>query len=222
MVRKGLLWNAVIIALMAVLAMATVASLPAGEMVPVHFGPDGQPDRFGPRSEVVIAFGVLIGTTALVAGLLAVLPGILPKADKVAQFEPVYLTVWIGITTFMGLVTAWVASTFVAGEAVHLRWLLLAFPALNIWLGNLMPKMRPNWIMGIRTPWTLTSDEAWVRTHRVTGRAMVGCGLLGAVGVVFSSVDWAIGYAVASGVLPLLFGVGYSYFAWRDAGDRRE
>ena len=105
------------------------------------------------------------------------------------------------------------------GEAAYLKLLLLGFPLLNIWLGNLMPKMRPNWIMGVRTPWTLTSDEAWVRTHRVTGRAMVGCEVSGAVGVVFSTVPWAIGYALAS---TLLFGVGYRYFAWRDAGDRRE
>ena len=222
MVRKGLLWNAIILAAMGVLAVVTVSALPGGEAIPVHFGPDGQPDRYGSRAEVVLAFAVLLGTTALVAGLLAVLPSILPKADKVAQFERVYLTVWLGTTVFMALVTAWVASAFLTGEAAHPKLLLLGIPLLIVWLGNLMPKMRPNWIMGVRTPWTLTSDEAWLRTHRVTGRAMVGCGLLGAVGVVFSTVPWAIGYAVASGLLPLLFGVGYSYFAWREAGDRRE
>ena len=103
MVRRGLLWNAIILAAMAVLAVTTVSALPGGEAIPVHFGPDGQPDRYGSRAEVVLAFAVLLGTTAFTVGLLAVLPRILLKADKIAQSERVYLTVWIGTTVLMAL-----------------------------------------------------------------------------------------------------------------------
>ena len=40
-------------------------------------------------------------------------------------------------------------------------------------IGNYLPKVRPNYMMGIRTPWTLTSDLSWDRTHRLGGRLFV-------------------------------------------------
>lgn len=44
-------------------------------------------------------------------------------------------------------------------------------------LGNLMGKVRPNFFVGIRTPWTLTSKRAWLKTHRVGGWVMTGFGI---------------------------------------------
>lgn len=44
--------------------------------------------------------------------------------------------------------------------------------------GNFMGRLRPNWFVGIRTPWTLASDEVWRRTHRLAAALMVGGGLL--------------------------------------------
>ena len=45
--------------------------------------------------------------------------------------------------------------------------------SLFVVIGNYLPKVRPNYMMGIRTPWTLTSDLAWDRTHRLGGRLFV-------------------------------------------------
>ena len=45
-------------------------------------------------------------------------------------------------------------------------------------IGNYLPKVRPNYLMGIRTPWTLASDLSWQRTHRLGGRLFVIEGLV--------------------------------------------
>ncbi|GMA56913.1 putative membrane protein [Alicyclobacillus sacchari] len=45
-------------------------------------------------------------------------------------------------------------------------------------LANYLPRVSPNWLVGIRTPWTLASDEAWRRTHRAAGALGVVAGLL--------------------------------------------
>lgn len=45
-------------------------------------------------------------------------------------------------------------------------------------MGNYMGKIRPNWFMGIRTPWTLSSDEVWNKTHRLGGKLFVLAGAL--------------------------------------------
>src|SRR4051812_48820884 len=49
---------------------------------------------------------------------------------------------------------------------------------LFILLGNFMTKLRPNYFIGIRTPWTLESKEVWIKTHRVVSRVMVLGGIL--------------------------------------------
>ncbi len=49
---------------------------------------------------------------------------------------------------------------------------------LLIVIGNLLPRARPNWFVGIRTPWTLSSDRVWEKTHRFGGRVFVAGGLL--------------------------------------------
>ena len=63
---------------------------------------------------------------------------------------------------------------------------------LLVLLGNYMGKLRKNFFIGVRTPWTLASDEVWARTHRLTGwlwaaagLALAIDGLLGANVVVF-------------------------------------
>jgi uncharacterized membrane protein len=81
-------------------------------------------------------------------------------------------------------------------------------------LGNYMPKVRSNWFVGVRTPWTLSNDEVWYRTHRLTGKVMVIAGL----GLLLSALlpaGWqvavAIALLVASGLVPVV----YSYWLFR-------
>jgi uncharacterized membrane protein len=85
---------------------------------------------------------------------------------------------------------------------------------LFVVLGNLMGKVRPNWFVGIRTPWTLSSKLSWTRTHRLggwlfvlMGLALVGSGLAG------SPAFLALAFALVVGCV--LFLCVYSYFVWR-------
>lgn len=92
---------------------------------------------------------------------------------------------------------------------------------LFIVLGNYMPKTRSNWFVGIRTPWTLSSEETWVKTHRFGGKLFVLIGIM----LVASGImrpDW-----VALALLPVSLAVGallwvYSYVVWkRDISHQR-
>lgn len=49
-------------------------------------------------------------------------------------------------------------------------------------LGNIMPKFRMNWYCGLKTPWTLSSETVWTKTHRVAGRMLFAAGIIGAAG----------------------------------------
>ena len=58
----------------------------------------------------------------------------------------------------------------------------LVISLMMVYLGNVMPKFRMNWFCGIKTPWTLSSESVWTRTHRVAGRLYFVAGMLGAIG----------------------------------------
>ena len=80
-------------------------------------------------------------------------------------------------------------------------------------IGNYLGKVRSNFFFGIRTPWTLSSERSWNRTHRLGGRLFFGLGLVAVVTPIF---PWAGVVALAVGVpVAIVFLVIYSYFQAR-------
>jgi uncharacterized membrane protein len=77
---------------------------------------------------------------------------------------------------------------------------------MSILLGNLLAKVRRNFYIGIRTPWTLASERVWYATHRMGAKVIVATGLIGLVLViagVFPLVAAAI--AVAGFLVPVVY-----------------
>lgn len=116
-----------------------------------------------------------------------------------------------------------VAQVFIVGMGAGWSFnaskaLPIALGVLFVAMGNITPRLRPNWFLGIRTPWTLSSDAVWRRTHRLGGFAMVIGGIvLIIVGLQPSSalrpVGVVLGVLVIGGV-PTVF----SYLDWRRGG----
>jgi uncharacterized membrane protein len=48
-------------------------------------------------------------------------------------------------------------------------------------IGNYFQALRPNYFIGIRTPWTLQSEQVWKKTHKLGGRVWMGGGILIAI-----------------------------------------
>src|SRR5438477_13205836 len=90
---------------------------------------------------------------------------------------------------------------------------------LMILIGNALPRARPNWWFGIRTPWTMSNDRVWERTHRVGGYLLVVTGVL----IAFAAL---LPFAVAPAVIVVALGalaaasLVYSYVAWRQETSR--
>jgi uncharacterized membrane protein len=102
------------------------------------------------------------------------------------------------------------------------RIVLMGTGALFIVIGNYLPKVRSNFLMGIRTPWTLTSDRSWARTHRLGGRLFVLEGLILVVaGLLGIGGPVQVGLIIAG--VAIIVGVAfvYSYIVWRDDPERR-
>ena len=86
---------------------------------------------------------------------------------------------------------------------------------LFIIIGNYMGKVRSNYMLGIKTPWTLSSELSWNKTHRLGGRLFVLSGFLIVLGSLLSTgkVTMIILLCSVFGIVIVSF--AYSYIIWK-------
>ena len=177
--------------------------------VPVHWGLHGHVNGTLPR----LWGAALPALTILVlAGLTLVLPVLSPRSFEITPFASVYSLLMLaiqGVLLVMGLAMLLAG----AGYAVPMPTVaMLAVGALLMVLGNYMGKLRKNFFVGIRTPWTLASDAVWERTHRLGGWLFMLAGLLLVIGTLLGAPVWlALAVIVAAALIPCV----YSFWIYR-------
>ena len=189
----------------------------APDRFPVHWGLSGEADRFGGRLEGMLGPPIL---GLLLYLLLLFLPRVDPGRANYENFRAAYATVRVALVAMVagvyGVMQHAARSDAPAGAASALPFIL---GGLFLVLGNILGKVRPNWFVGIRTPWTLSSAESWTRTHRAGGWFFVVMGLvLLATGVVARRA--VFNAAMALLVLGIVGLAVYSYVVWRADPDK--
>jgi uncharacterized membrane protein len=188
----------------------------APERIPVHWNVAGEVDRYGGKVEGLLGIPLLALGIYL---LMVMLPRFDPGRANYPRFAGAYTVIRISLVTLLAVLYG-VVHLWIRGRQVDVATVApLLVGGLLIVLGSLMGKIRPNWFVGIRTPWTLSSKRAWGKTHRAGGWVFIAMGLATiATGVLRSA--WAAG-----ALLVILLGgtgglIAYSYVAWRDADDK--
>jgi uncharacterized membrane protein len=193
--------------------------LPADAQVPIHWGPDGQPDGWADKTVGLLLLPFLASG---VAALLAIIPRIEPRRTNIERSGKAYGAIWIGVMALLGGLHV-LAVSVAMGAAVDItRLLFVGMGVLFIVIGNYLPKVRSNYMAGIRTPWTLTSEVAWTKTHRLGGWLFVIEGIVFLVLGLAGTTGTLLITAVIGGLL-VLVGVtfAYSYFVWKADPERR-
>jgi len=225
-IRTGLIASVIAFLLTAGIALTTWNALPETGSIPVHWGPDGQPDRFAERSEAWVYLLILPGSVLLAGLLLALAPSIDPRKRNIDTGRRAYLATWLGVMMVLTFVQGGIAVGMLGteGDTVYsdtiVRLVIAAAGALFIVIGNYLPKTRSSFMFGIRTPWTLSSDIAWEKTHRLAGPLFMAAGALGMAGAFLFSGIWLALQLSALVISAALIAAIYSYFAWRSADDR--
>lgn len=206
------------LAILAVMFAATAWVWPqAPDTVATHWGVDGAPDAWGSKATGLLMLpGVALGVWVL----MLLLPRFDPGRANYATFGGAYAAIRNVLIAFFAVMHAGALAAALGRDVDMGR---LAAPAAGLMLfllGGFLGKVRPNWFVGIRTPWTLTSKLAWTRTHRVGGWAFV---LLGAVVLVAGLISPPVAYAVlfAGSLAAVAFTFAYSYVVWRSDPDRQ-
>lgn len=145
------------------------------EKMATHWNAEGEVDGYSSR--LVGAF--LLPAIGLVAYLLILLsPVVDPRRDNYAKFIKGYRLFRLGIILFlMGMHL--LSLAFNLGYPIEIgRAVTLGLGILFALIGNYFPQIRHNYLFGLKTPWTLASEQVWRKTHRLGGKLFLGSGLL--------------------------------------------
>lgn len=199
---------------LALLAGAALFGLVVRERLPLsvatHWGADGQVNGWSPRW---LALLLLPGTGLFVSGVFAVAPKLDPRYKNFPAHANEYWLVGNAVLGFLALIHA-ATLAFALGWIARLETVVgIGIGLLFMVLGNVLTRVRPNWIFGVRTPWTLSSDMAWRQAHRVGGYGFVLAGLVTLLVALFAHRLQFI-VMVAAPLAASLVAVVWSYVAW--------
>lgn len=203
--KKYVSWlKFIIVLLMFISGLVSYQYLP--DILPTHWNFAGEADGFGPKEIYVWLFpGIGLGMLVL----FWLLPKLDPKKEKYSKFADVWeimQTVIVAYFAYMYFVSIYAAIVPDVNVSVYV---LTGIGVLFIILGNFMGKIRQNYFIGIKTPWTIANEDVWNKTHRLGGWCFVLAGLI-YIFQAFTGIItvWLFGFSI---VLALLVPIFYSY-----------
>lgn len=197
----------VIIVLLPFIYLASVwNTLP--EKVPVHWNMQGEIDRYGDKTELLI---IPIFLPLLTYLLFLVIPKIDPK-NKLHNMGQKYQSLRVILTLFMSVLALFILYSSKNQSLENPNYIILGIGILYLVLGNYFKTIKPNYFIGIRTPWTLENETVWKDTHKLAGKFW----FIGGIIVVFSSLLFEekhnlILFLTISAIITLI-PIVYSYF----------
>jgi len=179
--------------------------------VPTHWNIHGVPDGYSSRlAAVLIMPGIVLGLT----GLFRILPRLDPRRINYEKFQDTYWLIANAVMLFLLGVHALVIANGLGYPVAMARLMPVGIGLLFIVLGNSLTRVQPTWFVGIRTPWTLSSDTVWRKTHRTGGFTFVIAGMaMIATAFVSGPLVWIL--LAAAAVLAVAVPVVQSYVLWR-------
>lgn len=156
-------------------------------------------------------------TLAGLALLFMAIPRIDPLKENIEKFRKYYDGFVILFMIFMIFVYFQTILWNIGIQISPNVYLPIAAGLLLIGAGVLCENTRRNWFIGIRTPWTLSSDEVWDKTHRMGGKLFNIAGVIAIVGIFFQS--YALFFILIPVILVAAYTIVYSYFEHKKGND---
>ncbi len=201
------------------LAVVGWVQLPPDAQVPIHWGVDGQVNGTAPK---IVGLLLIPAVTVGLSVLLYFLPRFEPRAQNLARSGPAYVRMSSAVLILMAVIQLVLVASALGRPVDVTAVLSVAIGVLFIVLGDLLGKVRSNYMFGVRTPWTLASDLSWNKTHRLIGRLFVLLGLVViAAGVIGGGWPFFVVLIAGIGVI-LAVAFVYSYRVWKVDPDRQK
>ena len=182
------------------------------DKVPTHWGLNGEPNAWTPRDNMLPQLLMFPGVMAIITALTVVLPWISPKRFGIEDFRDTFNYLMMVVVALMAYLHAVMVTSAVHADLVRNgtlepdRLIVAGIFAFFAILGNQLGKVRPNFWMGVRTPWTLASETVWTQTHRLAAWIFVVVGVVGFVAAL-ANVPLAVCFVffMAAALVPVVY-----------------
>ena len=208
--NKKIFWiiKLFIVLIMFIAAYYVYPAMP--EKFPTHWNYAGQIDGYSPKTFGVFMAPVL---TLMLIFLLPLFRFIDPRRERFKQFEKPWEVIQLILVIFFAYIFGVTIYMVYNPMASMNTFMMMGMGILFVLLGNYLGKIRQNYTVGIRVPWTIDNEEVWNKTHRLGGWCFVIAGLIFMINAYFNFMSWLIfilAIILAAGV-PII----YSYIIFR-------
>ncbi len=201
----------ILIILAFVVGMYLYPQLP--ERVPSHWNTNGAIDAWSGKNFAVFFFPTI---TLGIYLLMTFIPLIDPLRKNYSKFSLPYFwfkTLFIIFFISIYFYTLWAAF----GAELNINYFIFpVFSLFFIFLGIFLPKIKKNYFVGIKTPWTIHSEETWNKTHQFSGKVFIAAGIISLIGLFLPKYSFLI--FIISALSAALISVVSSYFIFRKIG----
>lgn len=203
MKNKNLLYSGLIFAIATIIYTLFYTHLP--NQIPIHFNSSGSADSYAPKlfyyALIAFLFILHIFVTFMVK-----------KDPKNKNMPPIMITVMLYTLPSMTLLITLVTIAYVYKFSFNITSIIMIFVGiLFLCIGNYLPKVKQNYTMGIKTPWTLNDEVVWNKTHRLGGFLFVILGIFMIVSSFFFNVALFIAILIIVAFVPFI----YSYILYQ-------
>ncbi len=159
---------------------AAIGFLP--DRIPAHYGFDGQADRWGSKYESFLFPAITIGMGLFMLAMARFAARQEPNGrnnEKVCMTAGIVLLTWFNILNCYTLYTSFTQAENLSALSLDIsqtECILLGI--LMTVLGNVMPKLKRNSVIGLRTPWSMENDAVWKKCQRFGGISFIISGIL--------------------------------------------
>lgn len=183
------------------------------DQIPIHWNVHGEVDDYGPK--LIGTFGIPLLNAGMYV-LFIVLPKIDPRRDNYLKFSNAYMVIRYTFHIFFVLIFAITITASLEYQVQVGKWITAAAAVMFIIFGYNMRNVRHNYFVGFRYPWTLASEEVWIKTHKLGAYLMVAGGLVALLGAIFTDGYVMFIFLMAGILIPTIVTAVYSYITYRN------
>ncbi len=180
------------------------------EQMAIHWNAQGEVDGYISKFWGLFLFPFILTGLYL---LFLLIPRIDPLKTNIEKFIKYYYGLFILILIFILSIYLYVILWNVGIKINPNIIFSVECGLLFFYIGILCKKAKRNWFVGIRTPWTLSSEMVWDKTHKIGGKLFKIAGIIAFIGAIFPR--YALFFILVPLILTAIYTILYSYFEYQ-------
>ncbi|MDA1477181.1 SdpI family protein [Bacillus changyiensis] len=180
--------------------------------IPIHWSFSGEVDRYATKTEAML---LMLGLLIFLYAVMILTPKLEPRKNNLALFSKTYHIIVNAMLLLFSVLNLLLVLTGLGYHVPMGSFVPVLVGAILIVIGNYLPRVRSNFFIGIKNPWTLSSEKVWKKTHRFASKMFTIAGILMAINGLFPIGNYGNVAMLALFLIAVFAPYVYSYVLYR-------